>query len=38
MFTVPKSYYVIEIITGKVVSFTKTYIYWFKIDNKSPLR
>ncbi|CAD8168001.1 unnamed protein product [Paramecium pentaurelia] len=35
---VPESSYIIEAITGKVVSFTKTFIYWLKIDNKSPLQ
>lgn len=35
---VPESYYTIEAITGKVVSFTKTYIYWLKVDNTSPLQ
>ncbi|CAD8062402.1 unnamed protein product [Paramecium sonneborni] len=35
---VPESYYTIEEITGKVVSFTKTYIYWLQIDKTSPLK
>lgn len=38
MISVPKSYYTMEVITGKVVSFSKTYVYWLKIDNKSPLK